>query len=205
MKIIIKKPIATLVALGVLIVLGGFALSRVFEGSEQQPQVITEITLEKIINVSQLSTFTAVYNGIATVPSPKDENRIDYYVSYQSKVNAGIDFEQVDISVDHPNKAVTITLPPVYITDINVDIGSLDYIFLNKKANTATSSEVAFKACEEDAKKESETEHAIFELATQNAKNILTALTRPILEQLDPEYTLVIETTADTAEGGAKQ
>ena len=57
----------------------------------------------------------------------------------------------------------------------------------------STSSQKAFKACEADVRTESEQQKAIFELATQNAKNILTALTRPIIEQLDAEYTLVIE------------
>ncbi len=193
MKTLVKRRLVGWAAVGVCLLLLGFVVvPRVLHGKEQEKEVITVMTLEKIINVSELSTFTAVYNGIATVPNPENPEKIDYYVSYESKVNAGIDFEKVDIAVDHNKKVVTIKLPEVYITDINVDIASLDYIFLNQKANTSTSSEAAFKACEEDAKKESEKEKAIFELATQNAKNILTALTRPIIEQLDAEYTLEI-------------
>lgn len=195
MKTLEKKRLLVWViaAVALLLVLGFMLIPQVLHGKEHKKEVITVMTLEKIINVSELSTFTAVYNGIATVSNPQNPDQIDYYVSYESKVNAGIDFEKVDIAVDHTQKVVTIKIPEVYITDINVDIASLDYIFLNEKANTSTSSEAAFKACEEDAKQESEKEKAIFELATQNAKNILTALTRPIIEQLDAEYTLEIQ------------
>ena len=40
--------------------------------------------------------------------------------------------------------------------------------------------------------RESEQQQAIFELAQQNARNVLTALTGPIVEQADPEYTVVV-------------
>ena len=46
---------------------------------------------------------------------------------------------------------------------------------------------------EEDVRAESEQQRAIYELAEQNAINILTALTKPIVEQMDAEYELIIE------------
>ena len=87
------------------------------------------MTLEKIINVSELSTFTAVYNGIAQVMNEEKTEEIDYYVSYEVKVNERIDFDKITIVVDDTQKKINITLPEVYITDINVDIGSLHYNF----------------------------------------------------------------------------
>lgn len=163
------------------------------KSQEPAKEVITVSTLEHIISVSELSTLTAVYNGIAQVMNPKNENEIDYYVSYEAKVNAGIDFEKVKISVDNTEKIVKITIPQVYLTEVNVDISSLDYIFMNDAANTSSVSQEAFKACEKDARDESELQGKIFELARQNAENILTALVRPIIEQLDAEYSLIIE------------
>ena len=195
MKKTLKKQLLNIVIISVvLLFIAGFVIvPQVIGNQDDKKGVITVLTLEKIIKVSELSTFTAVYNGIAQVMNEEKTDKIDYYVSYEAKVNAGIDFDKITIVIDDTEKTINITLPEVYITDINVDIASLDYIFLNDKANVSTSSQKAFKACEADVRTESEQQEAIFELATQNAKNILTALTRPIIEQLDAEYTLVIE------------
>lgn len=156
------------------------------------PEIISKSTLEKAINVSDLSTFEAIYNGIAKVTDADDPEKINYYVSYDAKVKAGIDFEKVDISVDAETKRITVTLPEVKITDIAVDITSLDYIFENNKANTETVSEEAYKKCIEDVTNESNNEDAIYELAKQNAQNIAEALLSPFIEQLDSDYQLVI-------------
>lgn len=189
-----KKQLLPIILIGVAVVLCVvlFIFFCSANSQDEEPEVITVATLEKIINVSELSTFTAVYNGIATVNNEKKPEKIDYYVSYEARVEAGIDFEKIEIAVDNELKTITIKIPEVYITEINVDIASLDFIFINDKANTSTVSEQAFKACEEDVQAESEQQTAIYELAKQNAINILTALTKPIVEQLDAEYELKI-------------
>lgn len=194
-KILSGKKLIAVVAGIVLValVLGILLFPQILSGSKPEAEVITVSTLEKIINVSELSTFTAVYNGIAQVMNEKKPEEPDYYVSYEAKVYAGIDFEKIGISVDSEAKSININIPEVYITEVNVDISSLDFIFYNTEANTSTVTQEAFKACEEDVQRESGQQAAIFELAQQNAKNVLTALTRPIVEQLDSEYTLVIE------------
>ena len=161
--------------------------------SKKQAEVITISTLQEIIDVSELSTFTAVYNGIAQVMNQEDPQSVDYYVSYEAKVNAGIDFEEVGIELEEETKTIRITVPPVELTEVNVDIASLDFIFYNQSLNTSTVTETAFKACEADVEKESQEQQAIYELAEQNAKNVLTALVKPIVEQADTEYTLVVE------------
>lgn len=191
-KISVNKKLIAIIAGTILAVflLRMLAVPKMFDKLKPEPEVITVSTLEKIINVSELSTFTAVYNGIAQV---MNEKKTDYYVSYEARVNAGIDFEKIDITVDSKAKIITIDLPEVHITDITVDIASLDFIFCNKKANTSSVSQEAFKACEADVQRESEQQTAIFELAQQNAKNVLTALINPIVEQMDSGYALMIE------------
>ena len=158
-----------------------------------QPQVLNTSTLEKIINVSELSTFTAVYNGIAEVANEKKPDQIDYYVSYEATVNAGIDFQTVGVSMDEEQKIITLKVPEAHITNLAVDMSSLDFIFLNKKADKSGVTEAAYKACEEDVRRESEQQTAICELAKQNAKNVLKALAQPIVNQLGADYQLVIE------------
>ena len=113
-------------------------------------------------------------------------------MSYEARVKAGFDLDKIKITVDNEAKTINIKIPGIYITDSTVDIGSLDFIFINDKANASTVSEQAFKACEADVKAESKQQKAIYELARQSAINILTALTKPIVEQLDAEYTLTI-------------
>ena len=190
----IKKKIMIAVAAGVLaLILVGTLVVLLPKGEkESEPSIITTSTLEKILNVSDLSTFEAIYNGVAKVTNPDDPQEIDYYVSYNATVKAGIDFEQVVISVDEDAKIISVKLPKIKISDITVDIESMDYIFVNDDANTETVSEEAYKKCIDDVTRESNNETAIFELAEQNAKNIVEALIRPFVSSLDSEYQLQI-------------
>lgn len=189
-----KLPKAVLLVAAAVVLAGAIALGVTLGGSgKNEPEIVTVSTLEKIINISELSTFTAVYNGIAQVENKDKPEKIDYCVSYEAKVNAGIDFEQIQIGVDQESKAITVTLPPVHITKVNVDIATLDYIFLNDKMNQSAVSEAAYKACEQDAQRESEQEQAIFALAQQNAENMIRALIQPFIDQVDGEYGLNVE------------
>lgn len=182
-----------LLVLAIVVLVVVFIVVPTAQNDKKQAEIVTVSTLQEIINVSELSTFTAVYNGIAQVMNADDPELVDYYVSYEAKVNAGIDFEDIYIDVDEDTFTVHITVPPVTLTNVNVDISSLDFIFYNEKANTSTVTEEAFKACEADVEKESQEQEAIYELAEQNAKNVLTALVRPIIDQSETEYSLVVE------------
>lgn len=186
--------LGVLILIFIIIAVAGFTIiPQIIEKQEDHKEVITVSTLEKIINVSELSTFIAIYNGVTPVMNEEKPEQIDYYVSYEATVKAGIDFDKVNINKDDEEKVIRITLPPAYITEINVDIASLDYIFLNDKANTSSVSQEAYKACEVDVENESNQQGEIIEFATENAKNILTALIKPIMEQVCPDYTLEIE------------
>lgn len=184
------KRIVFLVILLVAIVTGVFLFINA--RNKKEAEVITKSTLEKMINVSELSTFEAVYNGITQIMNKKDDQKVDYYVYYEAKVKAGFNFEEVKIDLDSKEKKIVITLPEIKINDINVDIASLDYMFENKKADTQTVSQEAYKAAIEDVTKESEKETAIYDLAKQNAVNIVEALIRPFVQQIDSEYQIEI-------------
>ena len=127
------------IVLIVVAVVGCIALFLFFRSArenQKQPEVITVATLEKIINVSELSTFTAVYNGIAKVNNEQNPEKVDYYVSYEARVKAGFDLDKIKITVDNEAKTINIKIPGIYITDSTVDIGSLDFIFINDKELT---------------------------------------------------------------------
>ena len=160
---------------------------------EDAPEIITKSTLEKIVHISDLSTFESVYNGIAKVMNEKKPGKVDYYVSYEAKVKAGFDVERVELEVDDAIKVISVTIPEIKITGIDVDIASLDYIFMNDKANESTVSEQAYKKCIEDVENESSSENAIYTLAGKNAKDVITALINPFIEQLDDDYELTVK------------
>jgi hypothetical protein len=191
-KKINKKLILPMMILLIAVAAVIFITTKFLGGQEKKAEILTTAELEKIINISELSTFQAVYNGIANVMNEKKSNQLDYYVSYEAKVRAGFDLEKVKINKDEEAKKITVTIPEIKITDVIVDIASLDYMFENNKANTNTVSEQAYKACIADATSESEKESKIYDLAKQNAKNIMEALISPFIEQLNSEYKLEI-------------
>lgn len=170
-----------------------FLAHQAAQHKDEPPEIITVSTLEKILNVKDLSTFTAVYNGIASVKRDERAEQPDYYVSYEARVKAGIEMDRIEIAVDNDGKTVTVTLPDVDITEVNVDIASLDFIFYNSKADSSSVTQEAYKACEDDVKAEVQAQTAILDLAKQNAVNIIRALTSPIIEQLDADYQLIVQ------------
>ena len=186
------KHIAVLFVIILVIITALMIKIKIFN-KKSEPTIISKATLEKVINVSDLSTFEAIYNGVAAVENEEKPENIDYYVSYEAKVKAGIDFALVEVEVNEAEKIITVTLPEVKITDVDVDIASLDYIFMNNKANTETVSAQAYKKCIKDVTKESNSTDEIYEAARQNARNIVEALISPFVEQLDSEYKLEIK------------
>lgn len=155
-------------------------------------QVLTLSLLEDIVEVSDLATYEAIYNGIATVYDEKKPEKVKYHVSYEAEIEVGFDIQDIRVDLDTESKKVIVTIPPVDIVSVVVDFTSMDFIFINDKADTATVSETAYKACETDAITESQAQTAIKELAQQNALNYVDALIRPFVEQMDPTYEIEI-------------
>lgn len=192
LKKLSKKSLVILICCFIVVIFLLTTILFVNKNSRKKLEIITKSNLEKIINVSDLSTLEAVYNGIAKVTNNEEPDEVNYYVSYDAKIKAGIDFQQVDINLDNEKKVIKVKIPEIKINDINVDIASLDYIFMNDKANTETVSEQAYEKCIEDVTSEVDTEDAIYELAKENAQNIIEALIKPFINQLDAEYKLEI-------------
>ena len=181
----------TIVVILSIVVIGVGSAIKQNQRENTEPQVSVSATLEKIVKTSDLSTFEAVYNGIAKVMNEKKPEKEDFYVSYEAKVKAGIDVEQIKISPKKEEKIIYITLPEIKLGEPTVDISSLDYIFENDKANTETVSVKAYAACIEDVVEESKKETAILELAEENAKNIIKALVVPFATQDGIQYDIV--------------
>lgn len=191
-KITPKRMVSAAVLLVVLI-FGIVSCIRLMISDTSEAKILTVSTLSKIINTSEFSTYRTVYNGVAKALDEKSPDKVDYYVSYQATVEAGIDFSQTQIAVDDTAKTVVITLPEVTVTDTAVDPATLDYIFVDKKTETSTVSEQALKLCEADVLQEVSGQTAILTLAHQNARNAVEALTQPLVSQSNPDYTLTVQ------------
>ena len=187
------KQMIWILAVVAIIAAVAFAIGlSAMQQKHQPPEIVTLSTLQEIVDVSELSTYTAVYNGIATVNDENKPDEVKYYVSYEARVYAGIDFGALDIETDEEEKTIRIILPEVKISSVDVDIASMDFLFYDDKANQSTVTQEAYKACELDAWQESEKQEAICDLAKDNACNVLKALITPLVEQDGTGYSLSI-------------
>ncbi len=73
-----------------------------------------------------------------------------------------------------------------------VDPGTLEYIFKDKKSETETVHQEAFRLCEEDLKRRADSEQELLKLAKENAVAVVKALVTPWIEQINEEYQIVI-------------
>lgn len=111
-------------------------------GEEGTVTTISKASLEKVFEISELSTVDYSYNAVARAYE-EDGATPKYYVAYEGTVTAGIDFSKIVIDIDEDTKIITITLPESEIQNTTVDFGSMDYIFENKKYETETVSIVS--------------------------------------------------------------
>lgn len=182
-----------LAAILVIALLVGGIIYQQSTQANADPQIDITITLEKIVKTSDLSTSVFKYDGIVEIPNPKKPTNIDYYIYYSASVYAGIDFSQVQFKEDKEKKTITAILPEVQINDTVVEPESLDFMFMNKKADNVSVTTTALTACETDIQRECTSESALLEVARLNTENVIRALAEPVIEQVCEGYTLVIE------------
>lgn len=182
-----------LAAILVIALLVGGIIYQQSTQANTDPQIDITITLEKIVKTSDLSTSVFKYDGIVEIPNPKKPTNIDYYIYYSASVYAGIDFSQIQFKEDKEKKTITAILPEVQINDTVVEPESLDFMFMNKKADDVSVTTTALTACETDIQRECTSESALLEVARLNTENVIRALAEPVIEQVCEGYTLVIE------------
>ena len=106
---------------------------------------------------------------------------------------ADIDVQIDDNVGEGQAKKVIVTLPQLQVKQINVDMASLDYMFVKKSANTTDVSEEAYAACIADAGSECRGNDVFLQMAKENCENTVRALLMPIIENQDELYNLVIQ------------
>ena len=189
-----KKPkiilgIVILIVLIVLII--GFKPGGVFRSSQNKVSTVSKSSLEKVLETSQLTTLQYTYNAIAEVKKEFFDT-IKYHVAYEGTVQAGIDFEDIDIDINEEKKLITLTLPEVSIQNVIVNAESMEYIFNDDKYETETVASEAYSACVKDLQTRAEKEVQLLQMAKDNARDAVQALIEPWVKQVDEEYTIEI-------------
>ena len=132
-----------------------------------------------------------MYNSIVEVKN-EGETKTKYYVAYKGTVVTGINFKDINISVDNDAKKIQLDIPDVVIQDTLVASDSLDFIFTDKKYDKSSVIQEAYGKCQDDLKEKSENDEDLLNIAQENAKQVVTALVSPWVEQIDPEYVLEV-------------
>ena len=201
----VVKLLKWIVILAVVVILvgAGYKLAKQLGWFGLKPKVETTILtssqLEQVLQIDDLSVCAITYNGVAEVPQKKHPTKVAYYVSYEAEVKASINMSDIDVQIDDDDisegqvKKIIVTLPQMQVKQINVDMASLDYMFVKKNANTSDVSEEAYAACIADAGSECRENEEFLQMAKENCENTVRALLMPIIENQNEMYELVIQ------------
>ncbi len=206
---IIKKLKKRLPLIAVILILVIVAITLTVKfmtkNDEESISIVTKSSLQQVLEISKLSTIEYTYNAVAAKHDEK--GKVIYHVAYEGKVNIGIDlmdvtFEIIDetktsnnnsaSSSSAPLKKVIITVPDVNVTDIHIDEGTLEYIFMKDKYETETVFADALKLCNSDLESRVKNEKVLFDTAQKNAISAIEGLFRPWIETADPEFLLEV-------------
>lgn len=184
MKFKINKKIRILLSSLAVILLACFTLLVKFSASIDNKKILTSSTLMEVLQVAELSTAKFTYNGIADVYKDSENKKLKYHVSYESDVKVGVNMEDIDIDIDEEQKKVFVKLPEIKILTTDVD-KNMKFLPEGKDWDIKE----AYTACELDAEIEAKEAGELFNVAKTNLRNMIEALTSPIVSYY--EYELV--------------
>ena len=167
-------------------------ISHAVLGEEGKVTTITKASLDKVFEISELSTADYIYNAVARAYG-EDKTTVTYYVAYEGKVKAGIDFEKLDITIREDEKQITIKLPDIEFQEQTVDPGTLKYIFKDKESQRENIHQEAFELCEKDLRERVLKEKDLKEQAKKNAQAVVLGLVEPWIKQIDSEYSITVQ------------
>lgn len=161
-------------------------------GEEGKVTTISEASLKKVFEINELSTADYTYNAVARAYN-WDNSEVRYYVAYEGRIKAGIDFSKIKIDIDEEEKLITLTIPEIEFQEITVDPGTLEYIFKDKGSETENIHQEAFTLCQQDLNERAAQEEDFLLLARSNAASVVEALVTPWISQLEDSYTVDIQ------------
>ncbi|MDY2510464.1 MAG: DUF4230 domain-containing protein [Ruminococcus callidus] len=192
LKIVVIVAVIIMIAITLFFVIKKPSLKQAFADVTHPAEVtFTEAQLKDAFEISELSTATYTYNSIASAYD-KDHETVRYHVSYEGTVKVGVDFNDIDVKIDESNKKITLTLPDAEVLELNVNAGTMAYIFTDEKYDTETVAQEAYRLSREDLKNKAEKEQQLYETAKENAIAAVEALVTPWIEQMNADYTVSV-------------
>ena len=192
-----KQPSKLSTKLKLIILLSAVLVTAIlftlFAGNNDKSKltIVSQSSLQEVIEIDQLSTVEYIYNAIAT-KNDKDKNPM-YYVAYEGKVTAGIDFSKIGIDIFEEEQKIVLSVPEVTIHATTVNMGTMEYIFTKNKYETETISQEAYKLCLSDLKDRINTDNTLFKTAKETAISTVEGLFKPWIDTLDGNYTIEIK------------
>ena len=133
--------------------------------------------LEKMVNISDLTTARVVYNGVAE--KVDDNGDVVCHVYYEATVDVSINLKDIKFKEDKNNKKIYPIIPELVLGRPIVDSSSID--FFEEKPDISLSEVIAI--CEEDALSEIGSASGIFTAAEGNLQLTVEALTQPLISR----------------------
>lgn len=170
-----------------LILVSILKLNGVFE--KKEPEIITNSTLMRTVDVSELSTAEFIYNGIAEIyeGDDADTDTVKCRVRYKARVKAAINMDEITFDIDDEKKTVRPSLPKISLKASLDNQEGLSFIPENSKIDL----QEAMEACEKDVTAEAKENEELYQSAEENLQDVIEALTYPILNAKG--YSLVWE------------
>lgn len=198
----VRLPIGVIFILIVLVIIVTLFISK--RHSWVKPQKVTisvESRLQKVVTTSDLYTGKFIYNGV--VPVNDQNGKLKYYVKYEGTAKAGLDVNDIKLSVDEKNKKITVQLPRVRMKDFDVAAGDkLGFLYMDGNNNKEGNIKEALQKANQDLVSKAQDNDSFISSATENAKHAEEALVAPLAKR--EGYTVNVlgygETEADENE-----
>lgn len=193
-----RSILKTLLSVLIIVVIVALVITFIIPNKEGNIELKVKSTLDKVVEKSDLETVNITYNVIAK--KCKDENNCDlksnniedfvYVVSCKGTITAGIDFNDVKITIDKDNKKVIILLPDAKITD-EPNITSIK--FLNGNDMPADELPNARKLCQETTLEKSKSDNNLIPAAKDQAVVVLEQFYKQWIKAFDDSYQVEIK------------
>lgn len=189
-----------LVTLGAVLVLAGFVLIGI--GSYQRSAAYrSRIVSLRMAEIGELSTQAAYFTNVQVISNSREIfgvtvpfTQSKYVYSYDGVIKAGVDFSRITWTPDDCRRTVTVSMPPAYVTDIDVDENSLEvYNEAQSIFTPLTLSDIqASRQQMEIEAREQAVANGLLEAATANARALIEAFLKSETEMQDYAFNWII-------------
>lgn len=174
-----KKPIGIIGLVIIAITLAMVGLLHGNPWNKREAKILTDSYLEKVVEISALSTAKYRYAGIAQVYKDEKHKKLKCNVKYNAEVKAGIDMDDIEIHADNENKVIRVSLPDIQLKAYIVDEDPIEFMPDDVRVDLNE----AIAVCEQDALEEANNSTELKKSATENLKNTIEALLYPVLKE----------------------